>query len=104
MLLVSCAPCCFVLHAAAVMSASSCPLGSNPGLMGSLCSTLARLSERSAYLGCSSGVYLGVCCVASPTAALLACRYFPAQQVPHPELGCEVLDSQHFRLAPQPGG
>lgn len=70
MLLVSCAPCCFVLHAAAVMSASSCPLGSNPGLMGSLCSTGQTLREKCLpwvfFWGVSGCVLRGIthCCPA----------------------------------------
>jgi hypothetical protein len=33
-----------------------------------------------------------------------SCRYFPAQQLSRPELGCEVVDEATFRLVPQPGG
>jgi hypothetical protein len=40
-----------------------------------------------------------LCCVSRPPH-----RYFPAQQVPRPELGCEIVDQHTFRLAPQPGG
>jgi hypothetical protein len=36
--------------------------------------------------------------------ACCACRYFPAQQLSRPELGCEVVDGASFRLVPQPGG
>jgi hypothetical protein len=36
--------------------------------------------------------------------ACCACRYFPAQQLSRPELGCEVVDGATFRLVPQPGG
>jgi hypothetical protein len=36
--------------------------------------------------------------------ASCACRYFPAQQLSRPELGCEVVDGATFRLVPQPGG
>jgi hypothetical protein len=53
---------------------------------------------------CAAGTASGTC--ASLLLLLLAvpCRYFAAQQLSRPELGCEVVDEGSFRLVPQPGG
>lgn len=70
----------------------------------SLANTAMASLAGGAWLLLTPGVqhHVTLCLASLSHAACL--RYFPAQQSPHPELGCEVLDSQHFRLAPQPGG